>query len=66
MDFVFFHDFEIEGPLENSCKDLSVVLQVTGKMSEFPKARGDNQGTLGISKMTEWNVAPTPSPKWIQ
>lgn len=43
-----------------------VVLQVTGKMSEFPKAIGDNQGTLGISKMTEWNVAPTPSPKWIQ
>ena len=52
MDFVFFHVFGIEGTLENSCKDLPVVPQVTDKMSEFSKVIGDDQGTMGISRMT--------------
>lgn len=43
-DFFFFHDFGIEGALENACKDLPAVLQVTDKMSRFPRAMGDNWG----------------------
>lgn len=65
-DPFFFHDFGIEGTLENSCKDLPVVLQVMDKMSEFPKTIGDNPKDTGhkqndLSGMLKEHTNPSPS-----